>query len=409
MKKIVIIGGGASGLVTAIKSKNNNNEVIILEKNESCGKKILATGNGRCNYYNENQNINNYYSTNKIYLKEIITEDNLNKVNKLFNELGIIPKIKNGYFYPLSNQASSMRNVLVNKVLQLGVKIITNFNVEKIEKENDKFIIYSENNKIDAEKIVIATGSYASVKNIDEVTSYKLLKKFNHKIEKVLPTLVQLIGSGNYFKEWNGVRSDVNLKLFENDFLLKEETGEIQLTDYGISGICTFNISGYVSRGLYKNKKEIVQIDFLPTLGSKKVELLKYLEERSKLLGNLNLIDFFEGIINIKLLKTILKVSKLDSNKTYFKLTKDEKELLVSNLKEFKLKIIGTNDFSKAQTCTGGVSLDEINLKTMESKLVKNLYIVGELIDIDGVCGGYNLTLAWLSGILAGSDISDKS
>ena len=407
MKKIVIVGGGASGLVTAIYAKNENNEVIILEKNDICGKKILATGNGRCNYYNDNQDITNYYSTNIEYLKEIITKDNLEKVSNLFAELGIIPKIKNGYYYPLSNQASSIRNILENKVKELGIKIINNFNVEKIEKENNKFIISSLDKKIEADKVVIATGSFASIKNESEVIGYKILKEFNHKIEKVLPTLVQLKGNETYFKDWNGVRSDVTLKLFEDDNFIKEESGEIQLTDYGISGICTFNISGYVSRGLNNNKNEIVQIDFLPTIGNNRLELLNFLEERNNKLNSYNIVDLFEGILNNKLIKTILKVSNIDSGKTYDELTTEEKETLSSNIKKFKIKITGTNDFSKAQTCTGGLSLDEINLKTMESKLVKDLYIVGELIDVDGVCGGYNLTFAWLSGILAGSDISD--
>ena len=145
----------------------------------------------------------------------------------------------------------------------------------------------------------------------------------------------------------------------------------------------------------------------MPTIGNNRLELLNFLEERNNKLNSYNIVDLFEGILNNKLIKTILKVSNIDSGKTYDELTTEEKETLSSNIKKFKIKITGTNDFSKAQTCTGGLSLDEINLKTMESKLVKDLYIVGELIDVDGVCGGYNLTFAWLSGILAGSDISD--
>lgn len=407
METIAIIGGGASGLVTAIKAKNKKNEVIILEKNKECGKKILVTGNGRCNYYNENQNIDCYYSSKKEYLDQIITQENLEKVTEFFHELGIVPKIKNGYYYPLSNQASSIRNILVAKALKLGVKIINNFNVKDMEKENDKFIIYSENKRMEADKVVISTGSYAALKDKKETVGYQLLEKFHHKIESVLPSLVQLKGEGNYFKEWNGVRSDVTLKLYEDDILIKEEQGEIQLTDYGISGICTFNISGYVSRGLASSKTEIVQIDFLPSIGNNKQELLGFLEKRGNNLSYTDLLDFFEGVLNQKLIQTILKEAKLDYHKTYHELTKEEKLRLVSNIKEFKLNIIGTNDFLKAQTCTGGVSLEEINLNTMESKRVKNLYIIGELIDVDGICGGYNLTFAWLSGILAGSDIHD--
>ncbi len=407
LNKVVIIGGGASGLVTAIKAKTKDNEVIILEKNDDCGKKILATGNGHCNYFNEDQSIKNYHSSQNELLDKIITKENMTKVLDFFDKLGLIPKIKNGYYYPLSNQASSMRNILLSKVNELNIKIKLNFLVEKIEKVNDKFYIYSKKEKIIADNVVVATGSYAGVQKKEEVLGYKILKSFNHTIEPVLPALVQLIGIGTYFKNWARVRTDATIKLYENNTFLALEKGEIQLTDYGISGICTFNISGLISKGLYQNKKEVVIIDFLPTLAKNKKDLSKILELRAQKLNTNNLLSFFEGMVNDKLLKTILRVSDIDFNKTYANLTEEEKEKIVTNLKEFKLQIVKTKSYENAQTCIGGVKLDEINLKTMESKYIKKLYIVGELVDIDGLCGGYNLSFAWLSGILAGSDISD--
>lgn len=406
MNKVVVIGGGASGLIASIYAKRNDNEVVVLERNDFCGKKILATGNGRCNYFNENQELSNYYSTTNQYLEEIINEKNLNEVLRFFETIGIFPKIKNGYYYPLSNQATSIRNSLVLKARTLGVKFKYNFLVKDVKLVDDKFVISSNSEKIVADKVIVATGSKASSKTGSDGSGYKMLENFGHKIVNVLPSLVQLQGKGNYFKDWNGIRSDAILRLYEDNILIKEEKGEIQLTDYGISGICTFNISGYVARGLSNNKKEVIYIDFLPAFNNFK-DLELYLDERENLFSNRNLVEFFDGLVNDKLIKTILKFSNISIDKKYNELTNREKTTLISNLKEFKLEIIDTNSFDKAQVCSGGISLDEINVKTMESKLIKKLYIVGELLDVDGLCGGYNLTFAWISGILAGSDIND--
>lgn len=403
MEKIVIIGGGASGLTCAINAKNDNNEVIILEKNDLCGKKILSTGNGKCNYFNDNQDISNYNSFNKELIGKLINEENINKVKRFFDELGIVPKIKNNYYYPMSEQASSIRNILVNKVKEKNVKIITNCNVENIRKEQERFIINTSLDNIICDKVVIASGSYAGIKDINKVNSYKILNSFNLIIENVLPTLVQLKGDEHYFKEWDGVRVDASIKLYEDNKFIKEEKGQLQLTNYGVSGICIFNLSSNVSRGLSHHKKEELVIDFLPTIDN----LNEYFINRSKILGDYSIIDFLDGLINIKLANTILNIINIDKNKKYNELSIVEISKLIEAIKNYKLKITGTNDYSKAQTCTGGLDLEEINLNTMEVNKVNNLYVIGEIIDIDGICGGYNLTIAWLTGILAGSDIND--
>lgn len=403
MEKIIIVGAGPSGLTCAIKAKNDNNEVIILEKNDSCGKKILATGNGKCNYFNDTQDLSKYNSSNKELLDRIINKENISKANSFFNELGLVPKIKNGYYYPMSEQSSSIRNILVNKAKEKNIEIITNCNVESINKSNDKFIIKASNQIFECDKVVLATGSYAGIKDLTSVNSYEILSSFGLKIENVLPTLVQLKGEGNYFKEWDGVRVDANIKLYEDDIFIKEEEGQLQLTDYGVSGICIFNLSSDISKGLSINKKEELVIDFLPTIN----DLNSYFESRSKLLGNYKIIDFLDGLINIKLANTILNKNNIDRFKIYNDLSIIEKNNLVESIKSFRLLISKTNDYDKAQTCTGGLDLEEINLDTMEVNKVKGLYVIGEIIDIDGVCGGYNLTLAWLSGILSGSDIHD--
>lgn len=407
MERIVIIGGGASGLVTAIYAKRKNNQVIILEKNNKCGKKLLLTGNGRCNFWNQDQSLENYNSTNKNNLRDIITEKNQKEILSFFDKIGIVPKVKDGYYYPNSNQASSISNALLLQVESLGIKIKYNSEVEKIDKLDNKFIITTLTGElISCDKVVLATGSKACPKTGSDGKGYELAKNFNHTIIDVVPSLVQLRGNGSYFKLWNGVRCDARITLFENNYKIKEEYGELQLTDYGISGIPTFNISGLVARGIKNNKKEIVKIDFLPFINKNEQEFITYCDNKNKFILNLKIYQFLEGMLNYKLVETILKVAKIDKQKRWQDLTISEKKRLYYNLKSFEFLITGTNSFDKAQVCSGGVSLLEINPKTMESKLIKNLYIVGELLDVDGICGGYNLSFAWISGMLAGKGIS---
>lgn len=408
MRRIVIIGGGASGLIAAIYAKKNNNEVIILERNNICGKKLLITGNGRCNYWNEFQSLENYNSSNKEILSDIINEKKQKEILTFFEKIGIEPKIKNGYYYPSSNQATSIKNALLLQTKLLNIKIQYNTLVTKITKDSHKFIINTTKEEVIADKIILATGSKACPKTGSDGIGYDIVKTFNHSIVQVVPALVQLRGQENYFKKWNGVRTDVKLTLLENDKKIKEESGEIQLTDYGISGICTFNISSLVSRGLITNKKEKVIIDFLPFLKIKsELEFNEYFDRKNITFKDRTIKEFLEGLINYKLVEVILEKSNINGNNTWINLNSNEKKKLYQNLIKFELIITSTNSFDKAQVCSGGVPLIEINPKTMESKMINNLYIAGEILDVDGLCGGFNLSFAWLSGMLAGRASSD--
>ena len=394
MKEICIIGGGASGLAAAITIAKKGKKVTIIERNEKCGKKLLITGGGKCNYFNDNQTIDKYHSTNEKLIKEIITEENIDKVKNFFENLGIIPKIIDGYYYPFSKMAVTIQNALIEEAKKLNVEIIYNVKVEKIIKK-DYFIINPNKENIKAKKIVICSGSKAAPKTGSDGTSYDLAMSFNHKIIKPHPALISLKGDKNYYKKWSGIRTEATLKLFEDGNFIKEEKGELQLTDQGISGIVTFNLSNLITQKL-KTHEEIIYINFLSFLEEKKLDSL--------FKTNKNISEVLERILNYKLVNILIKESKLSTN-YYDKLSKIEKNKLLNTLTNFKIKIIDTGSFDKAQVCAGGIPLDEINLKTMESKKEKNLYFAGEILDINGDCGGYNLTFAWLSGILVGENI----
>lgn len=395
MKKVYVIGGGPSGIISAIYASKKGYDVTILERNNSPLKKLLLTGNGKCNYYNDNQDITNYNSSSSTELDKIINSTNIEKMLIFLKSIGIEPRIKNGYYYPYVNNSLCVKEALLKESELCGVKIINNYLVNDIKKENDKFII---NNELECDIVILSTGSKAYPNTGSDGIGYKLLNKFNLNIVKVLPSLVQLIGNDNFYKDLSGIRSEVKVSLYEENKFIKEETGEIQFTNYGVSGICIFNLSGIVNKGLDKNKKQDLCINFLPKYN----DINKFLEERSKL-RNRNIIEMLESIINYKLLRVILKRSKIDYLKYYNELNDIEKNNLINNLTKFKINIIGSKGYENSQVCSGGLSLEEININTMESLKIKNLYIIGELLDVDGLCGGYNLTFAFISGIIAGS------
>lgn len=401
--KVVVIGSGPAGLTAAIFAAKNNHQVTILEKNNQTGKKLLITGNGKCNYFNSDMDTSHYYSNNKEFLKEIINEKNINEILTFLENIGIFPNIKKGYFYPKSSKAKFVRDTMLEETILQNIKIEYNFEVLNITKK-DKFIIKSNDKEIIADKIIIATGSKAYPNTGSTGQGYELAEKLGHTIIKPQPSLVPLICEGNYFNLWKGARTDAIVSLYENDKQIKQEEGEVQFTDYGLSGICIFNLSSLITRNL-ENKNEI-HINFLPFLKTNDSgKVIDYLNNKSQIITGRKLNLFLQTFVEEKLVQTILKVTNIDENKYYDELNKKEKYRLAQNLISFKVKIIKTKGFDYSQVCSGGIPLNEINLKTMESKQQKNVYIIGELLDVNGDCGGYNLAFAFITGMLAGKGV----
>lgn len=394
MSKVIVIGGGVSGVVSAIYARRKGNDVTILERNSDILKKLLITGNGRCNYFNSDQDINHYHTSDMNILKDIITEDNINELLRFYDEIGIVPKIKNGYYYPYSNQAVNVKDAFCAELKKLGVNIICDYLVNDI-KYNGKFII---NDELTCDKLIVSTGSKAYPKTGSDGMGYKFLKDLGHNVTKIEPALTGIKSNNKYLKELSGVRCEVKVSLYENNILLKEDSGELQLTDYGLSGICTFNISYLVNKN---NNDKYALVNFIPFIESKE-EFISYIKERNK--SERTIYEFLEGILNKKLVSVILKTSNIAYDVKIDELTDKELDTLSKNIITYRFDIIGTNSFDKAQVCTGGLILSEINPNNMMSKRVENLYITGELLDVDGDCGGYNLTFAFISGFLAGSD-----
>lgn len=412
MARIIILGGGASGMVAAINASDGNNEVIIIDKNNNLGKKILITGNGKCNYWNKDISIKHYNSTDLDILEKIITDKNKLDIQNFFDRLGIVPRIKDNYYYPMSNQASSIQTALVLECQVCGVKIFNNEEVIDVSKREDVFEIITNKRKIQCDKVILAMGSKACPKTGSDGLGYKIATSLGHSLIKPLPALVQLRLNSPFLKEWHGIRSDVRVSLYEDNKLVKVESGEIQLTDYGVSGICVFQLSSLVSRGLYNSCKEEIEINFLNSLGiNNEEEFIEYFDKRNKMVSNRNISQLLDGILNYKLVNLILKNIWISRDDNWDNITMIKKKELARYLTKFRLEITGTNGFDSAQVCSGGVRLSEINPRTMESIKTKGLYIIGELLDVDGECGGFNLGFAWITGYLAGtstwSDVND--
>jgi predicted Rossmann fold flavoprotein len=390
-KNIVIIGGGASGLTAAISAAAAGANVTVLDHNHRVGQKILATGNGKCNLSNLNQEMKNYRGDNPEFAGKVLANFSVSDTKHFFDSLGLLLKERQGYLYPVSEQASTVLDVLRLKCNDLEVKLACNINVKHMTFKRDKFTIKIENEGkeeiIYADVLILAAGGCASPKTGSDGSGYKIAGNFGHHIIEPVPALVGLCCMEKFFKEIAGVRAEANLTLFINDKSVISERGELQFTNYGISGIPVFQISRFASKAIFKRQKVTVDIDLLPAYSME--ELMDFLNKQIKSNKSKTMEQHLMGLLNKKLAHLILKQALTPQN-------------IIAKIKNFVVTIDKPNSFEQAQVCAGGVDTNEIDPLTMESKLIKNLYIIGELLGIDGACGGYNLQWAWSTGIIAG-------
>ena len=399
--EIAVIGGGASGMIAAITARKSGKEVVVLERKDRILKKVLITGNGRCNITNVNANISNYFGKNISSVENILNSFNPQDTMDFFNGLGIMCNEENrGKVYPLSGQASSVVDALRFEAERLGVRIETEFYVRKIEKEGFKFKIYSEERKkIEAGRVIIAAGGQSYPELGSNGSGFELAKELGHSVTRLSPSIVQLKTEKNQVKGLQGIKTDVAVTAYGDNKKICTYDGELLFTDYGISGNVVFNISFVMP--LYKNVE--FEIDFMEKFDYN--ELYEILKERKKMMSHLTMENYFNGMINKKLGQFLSKVSGIEKlSKPVKDLNDSEIRKLCTVLKKYRIKILDTTGFRNAQVTAGGVSLDEVNSETLESRIVKGLYFSGEVLDVYGECGGFNLQWAWASGYIAGKN-----
>lgn len=404
--EVLVIGGGASGLIAAVSSARGGASVRILEKNNCAGRKILATGNGRCNFTNSGCVSDDFMGSQPEFIEAVLSHFGVKETLLFFEELGIFSREESeGRLYPYSEQAVSVLDALISELARLKVEIIPDSPVTAVKKTDEGFIVVvSGGRQYRADRIVVATGGKAGGQYGCSGDGYAIAKELGHQLINPRPALVQLVSSEAFFSQLKGVRAKGKVTLFKDypgdlskhrHQSVAQETGEIQFTETGLSGICIFNLSRCI------RSTAVIEIDLIPEVS---LEILK-----EKLYGHLDhcrhktLEDFLNGIVNKKLIPVLLKECGVAGvYKNCGMLDRAAIDKIARILKEWPISIIGSKGFQDAQTTAGGVDTTEIDRDTLESKLVKGLYFAGEVLDVDGRCGGYNLQWAWTSGFVAG-------
>lgn len=401
MKKVIVIGGGASGLMAAVMAARQGAKVTLLEKNKQTGKKLLVTGNGRCNFTNRNQDISRYRSQNPELAKNVLDAFPMPETVGFFEELGITVKDRWGYLYPNSGQAASIAEVLRLEAQRLQVKLACNTEVLSLEKQGEIFYVRTDGWTYEADAVIVACGSKAAPETGSTGDGYRFAERMGHHVIPPLPALTGLYAAEKDCGKLVGVRMDANVALFIDGALCTEEEGEVQFTSYGLSGIPVFQISRYVSRALKEGRTCEVRLDFWST--HKAEQIAKLLYEKREHTGNRSGTDVLLGMFPEKLSQVLLERAGISRKKKGKDWTENEYRRLAEQVKEFRFTITRCRGYEQAQVCTGGVPLSELKGVSMESAVVPGLYLAGELLDVDGACGGYNLQWAWSSGFLAGT------
>ena len=380
--KLVIIGGGASGIAAAIYADKicKNTDITILEKNDRIGKKLLRTGNGKCNITNDNASADSYFSP---IVNSAITEFSVPKTKELLENIGIALRTDDaGRNYPYSESAATLLNALLDELNSENISIITDFDVKKISKKENRFVIKGKE-EIDADCVIIAAGSPACVKNYN---GDKILQSIGISYKHFKPALCPLPSEETFLKSLKGVRAKAVVRLDEHT-----QTGEVQFNEKNISGICIFNLARYV------HSPAEVTMDFMPEYSEQEITALLKIKQKSSLEAT----SICDGLILRKLALVLIKKAGLKPSQSASNLSENDIKNIAKQIKEFKVKVKAPTDFSASQVCTGGVTSDQIDLESLELKKNKGIFGCGEILDVDAPCGGYNLQWAVSSGLNA--------
>ena len=390
---VIVIGGGASGLVAAIEAGKHFERVALLEKESRMGKKILATGNGKCNLTNINANIKDYSGSLCYGVKRLFSEYSPKDIIKYFENMGLVTYADEfGRVYPKCNQASAVLDTLRNNIRLNDIDEFTECKVTDIF-VGENFEIVTSNERFFSKRIIIACGGKSSPYLGSDGSMFEVIERLGHTFTEISPALCPIIVKSDIIKSLKGVRAKGKVSVLNKGKVVKSDIGEIQFTENSISGICAFNLSGLIY--------DTVRVSLLPDMSNN--EIINMLKNRREILKDLTVDNFLLSIFNNKISAVLLKKSNINSlNRRCADISNKEIQDLAHNINNLDFKTTGKNDFGRSQVTKGGIPSSEINIETMESLYIPNLYFCGEVLDIDGICGGYNLQFAFASGIKAG-------
>lgn len=402
-RRILIAGGGAAGMIAAISARRLGADVTIIEKNARVGKKILTTGNGRCNFTNINADISYYHGNNPGFAHGVLTNFTIDDTIRFFEDLGIEHKVEElGKVFPMSDQASSILDVLLYEMIRIGVRIICDACVKEITKEKGEFVIKLENGSTyRGDRVILAAGGKAMPSTGSDGSGYELAAMLGHHVTDVFPALVQLMLEGSFFKQIDGVKIVGTAEILHNGKSVVKDRGDILFANYGVSGPPILQISRKAGEFLLEGKEVFLRIVMMDQMT--RDELGNILERRFRNDPGKPADFSLVGFVNKRLIPVVLAEAGIkDAKRPVAGLSPKDREAIVNVLTDWRFRIRGTKSWPSAQVTAGGVDTDEIDQDTMESLLVEGLYFAGEIVDIDGQCGGFNLQWAWSSGYVAG-------
>lgn len=399
MYNVIIIGAGASGMMAALTAAENPDaRVVLLERQQRVGRKLLATGNGRCNLTNTGAALSNYHGENPDFAAPALAAFPPGAALDFFRSLGLVTAEEHGgRVYPLSNSANSVVDVLRFALEARGVELKTAEPVRELKRDRGGFAVVTDSESLHADKLIVACGGAAGAKLGGVSDGYELLNMLGHKRTALRPALVQLLTAPDYPRALKGVRADCALKLCAGENVLAESAGELQFTETGVSGPAAFDVSRAAATG---GKGLTLAADFLRDYTA--ADVLHLLKQRRESLPTLPAADMLTGMLHNRLGRMLVKYAGLNANTPLKELGDAALRRLAEACKDFRLELRGTEGFDCAQVTAGGVKTSGFNPETLESWFVPGLFACGEVLDIDGDCGGYNLQWAWASGRLAG-------
>ena len=399
METVIVIGGGASGMLAALTAAETaGRRVLLLERQQRVGRKLLATGNGRCNLTNTGAAPAHYHGEQPDFAVPALAAFPPEEALSFFHGLGLVTTEEyGGRVYPLSNAAGSVVDVLRFALEARGVELRSACPARAIRREKRGFAVVTDSETLHADKLIVACGGAAGAKLGGVGDGYALLKALGHRRTALYPALVQLRTAPEYPRALKGVRADCALRLYAGRSLLAESAGELQFTETGVSGPAAFDLSRAASTG---GKGLWLSANFFRSYDG--TQVLALLRERQSRLPALPAADMLTGMLQNRLGRMLVKYAALNAAAPLSALSARELEALARACQDFRLDVTGTEGFDNAQVTAGGIATTDFDPHTLESRLVPGLFVCGELLDIDGDCGGFNLQWAWASGRLAG-------
>ena len=412
-RKVAVVGGGAAGMMAAVQAAYAGARVTVYERNDRVGKKILSTGNGKCNFSNEDMRATCYYGSGAGYVDGFYKQFGVAETKTFFRELGMRIKDRNGYLYPASEQAATVLDVLRYEMERLGIEICAGCRVTGIDGPGNpgyRLMLETETaayKKRTYDAVILACGGRAAPKTGSDGTGLAMAKRLGHRIVPTVPALTALRCGETFWKQVAGVRCEARLMLYIDGNAVSSVQGELQLTDYGISGIPVFQFSRIAAYALQEGRTVTVKIDLMPDPGAADTQEAFWAQrwERQK---RQSMEQFVTGTVNKKVGLLLLKLAGIRETETVCEIEGARRRKLEQLFHAFEVTVKGTNSFEQAQVCAGGVDFAEVTDR-LESVRRPGLFFAGEMLDIDGICGGYNLQWAWSSGAVAGRAAAGKA